>query len=391
MSDKLTRSAKRLSHYKTGVFAEFNEVVLKREAEGKKVYNLSVGTPDFPTEKHIMDAISTACQNPDNYKYTLRDDPRMIESFIKYYKRRFGVDLETDEVISVYGTQEGMGHLALAIADPDDVILIPNPGYPIFEAGAHLSGAEMYFYPLLEENNFLPDFDSIPEDVAKRARFLVISYPYNPVCTAATDEVYKKAIEFGNKYNCMIIHDNAYSDIIFDGRVGGSFMQYEGAKEIGAEFYSLSKSFNVTGCRISFLVGNKEIISAMKLLKTQYDFGMFLPLQLGAIAALEGPMDGVKERCDEYERRRNALCDGLTNIGWEVKRSEGTMFVWAKIPAKYKTSREFVFALVEKAGVVCTPGDSFGSLGEGYVRFALVKSVEEINEIVEVIKNAGVL
>lgn len=384
-------SADRLDYYSTGVFAKFNEIVLKRQKEGKPVYNLSVGTPDFPTEKHILDAISEAAKDPDNYKYTLRDYPDMIQAFIEYYKKRFGVELEEDEVISVYGTQEGMGHLSLALADPEDVILLPNPGYPIFEAGAHLSGAEMYFYPLLAENNFLPDFDKIPEDIAKRAKLLILSYPYNPVCTAADDSVYEKAIEFAQKYDILIIHDNAYSDIIFDGRKGGSFLNYKGAKEIGAEFYSLSKSFNVTGCRISFLVGNKEIIKAMRLLKTQYDFGMFRPLQIGAIAALTGPMDGVEERRLEYERRRNALCDGLTEIGWPVKRSEGTMFVWAKIPEKYATTEEFVFELIEKSGVVCTPGDSFGSLGEGYVRFALVKSVDEIKEIVKVIDKSGVL
>jgi len=384
-------SADRLDHYSTGVFAKFNEIVLKRQKEGKPVYNLSVGTPDFPTEKYILDAISEAAKDPANYKYTLRDYPDMIQAFIEYYKKRFGVELEEDEVISVYGTQEGMGHLSLALADPDDVILLPNPGYPIFEAGAHLSGAEMYFYPLLAENNFLPDFDTIPEDIAKRAKLLILSYPYNPVCTAADDSVYEKAIEFAKKYDILIIHDNAYSDIIFDGRVGGSFLQYEGAKEIGAEFYSLSKSFNVTGCRISFLVGNKEIIKAMRLLKTQYDFGMFRPLQIGAIAALTGPMDGVKERRVEYELRRNALCDGLTAIGWPVKRSEGTMFVWAKIPEKYATTAEFVSELIDKSGVVCTPGDSFGSLGEGYVRFALVKNVDEIKEIVDVIDKSGVL
>lgn len=384
-------SADRLDYYTTGVFAKFNEIVLKRQAEGKPVYNLSVGTPDFPTEKYILDAISEAAKDPANYKYTLRDYPDMIEAFIAYYKRRFGVELEEDEVISVYGTQEGMGHLALALADPDDLILLPNPGYPIFEAGAHLSGAELYFYPLLEENNFLPDFDSIPEDVAKRAKLLILSYPYNPVCTAADDSVYEKAIEFSQKYDILIIHDNAYSDIIFDGRKGGSFLEYKGAKEIGAEFYSLSKSFNVTGCRISFLVGNKEIIKAMRLLKTQYDFGMFRPLQIGAIAALTGPFDGVEARKKEYELRRNALCDGLTAIGWPVKRSEGTMFVWAKIPEKYHSTEEFVFELIEKSGVVCTPGDSFGSLGEGYVRFALVKSVDEIKEIVDVIDKSGVL
>lgn len=383
--------SERLDHFQTGIFADLNEKQLKLAEEGRKIYNLSVGTPDFHPPQHIMDAIRTAAADPENYKYSLRDLPEMLLAVKHYYKTRFGVEVSTDEITSVDGTQEGMGHLGMALTSPGDVALLPNPGYPIFEAGAYLGGAELSFYPLTEENDFQPDFSTIPEEVAERAKFMVLSYPYNPVCRAAREEVYKEAIAFAKKYNVIIIHDNAYSDIIYDGKTGGSFLQYEGAKEVGAEFFSLSKSFNVTGCRISFLVGNKKIVDALKLLRSQYNFGMFLPIQYGAIAALTGPLDFVKEQCKKYEKRRNALCGGLRRIGWNVPDSEGTMFVWAKIPVGYKTSREFCMALMEKAGVVCTPGDAFGSLGEGYVRFALVLPAYELEEIVDVINLSGVL
>jgi len=387
---EITKAA-RLSHFQTGIFADLNEKQLELIKRGKKVYNLSVGTPDFEPAPHIVEAVSKAASDPKKYVYSLRDLPQMLEAVKAYYKKRFGVDVETDEIMSVNGTQEGMGHLGMALASEGDVVILPNPGYPIFEAGAWLSGAELYFYPLVKENDFLPDFDSIPEDVAKRAKFLVLSYPYNPVCAVATPDVYRKAIAFGKKYNVMIIHDNAYSDIIYDGAYGGSFLEYEGAKEVGAEFFSLSKSFNVTGARISFLIGNKKIVDALKLLRTQYDFGMFIPAQYGAIAALTGPLDMVKEQCKMYEARRDALCGGLRSIGWDVPDSKGTMFAWAPIPPHFSSSRQFCMELMEKTGVVCTPGDAFGSLGEGYVRFALTKTVEEIEEVIRVIDESGIL
>ncbi len=387
---EITQSS-RLSHFQTGIFADLNEKQLELVKKGRRVYNLSVGTPDFEPAPHIVEAISKAAADPKKYVYSLRDLPEMLEAVQAYYKKRFGVEVETNEIMSVNGTQEGMGHLGMALASEGDVVILPNPGYPIFEAGAYLSGAELYFYPLVKENDFLPNFDAIPEEIARRAKCLVLSYPYNPVCAVATSEIYRKAIAFGKKYNVMIIHDNAYSDIIYDGAYGGSFLEYEGAKEVGAEFFSLSKSFNVTGARISFLVGNKNIVDALKLLRTQYDFGMFIPIQYGAIAALTGPTEGVKEQCKQYEARRDALCGGLRSIGWEVPDSKGTMFAWAPIPPHFSTSREFCMALMEQTGVVCTPGDAFGSLGEGYVRFALTKTVEEIKEVIQVIDESGIL
>lgn len=381
----------RLNHFSTGIFADLNEKRLKLEAEGKKIFNFSVGTPDFLPPAHITEAISEAAKNPENYGYSLRDLPELLEAVKEYYQKRFGVMVETDEITSVNGTQEGMGHLGMALLSDGETAILPNPGYPIFETGVYLGGGVPYYYPLTKENGFLPVFEDIPEDVARKAKMMVISYPYNPVCKTAPDEIYEKAIAFAKKYNIIVIHDNAYSDIIFDGKTGGSFLRFDGAKEVGAEFFSLSKSFNVTGARISFLVGNKKIIDALKLLRSQFDFGMFIPLQLGAIAALRGSLDGVKKQCQLYEERKNVFCESLKDIGWEVPGCDGTMFLWAPIPEKYRSSKQFRLDLMEKAGVVCTPGAAFGEQGEGYVRFALVAPPEKIREAVKSIQDSGIL
>ena len=234
--------------------------------------------------------------------------------------------------------------------------------------------AKVWQYPLLEENNFLPILSKIPEDVAKQAKYMVVSYPANPICRTAPESFYRELIAFAKKYNIIILHDNAYSDIVYGGRKGGSFLQYEGAKEVGIEFYSLSKSFNYTGARMSFAVGNREIVQKFRALRTQFDYGTFLPVQYGAAAALNGPFDGVEKQCQLYEERNHVLCGGLREIGWNVPDSEGTMFVWAPLPEGYTNSEEFCVELMERSGVICVPGSSFGSLGEGYVRMALVSS-----------------
>lgn len=384
-------TAKMLSHFETGIFAALDEKKEELMKQGKKVYNFSVGTPDFKPAPHIMKAFCESGADPNNYKYSLRDLPEMLEAVKDYYMERFGVQVEVDEITSVHGSQEGIGHIGMALTTPGDVAILPNPGYPIFEAGAFLGGAEMYFYPLKEENQYGIDFAAIPEDIAKKAKFMVLSYPYNPVCSIAPEGIYDEAIAFAKKYNIILIHDNAYSDIVYDGNYGGSFLEHEGAKEVGVEFFSLSKSFNVTGLRISFVVGNKKVVDALKKLRSQIDFGMPIPIQHAAIAALRGPKDMVKEQCRMYEERRNALCGGMRSIGWNMQDSKGTMFAWAKIPDKFKTSEEFCIALMEKTGVICTPGHAFGTLGEGYVRFALVHPVEVIEEVVKIIDESGIL
>ncbi|MGN0513469.1 MAG: aminotransferase class I/II-fold pyridoxal phosphate-dependent enzyme [Lachnospiraceae bacterium] len=385
------KRADMLDHFQTGIFAALNDKKDEMIKSGRKVYNLSVGTPDFKPQQHIMDALSEAAKDPKQYGYALKDLPELLEAVKDYYKDRFGVDLSTDEITSINGSQEGIGHIGMALTSPGDIAILPNPGYPIFETGAYLGGAKMYFYPLTADNDYLPQFDKIPEDVARKAKFMILSYPYNPVCAVGTPEMYRQAIAFAKKYNIIIIHDNAYSDIIYDGVKGGSFLSYEGAKEVGVECFSLSKSFNVTGCRISFVVGNKEVVDAIKLLRSQIDFGMFLPIQRAAIAALRGPRDAVKKQCMEYQRRRDALCGGFRRIGWDVPDSKGTMFAWAPIPPKFKSSEKFCLALMDKTGVICTPGHAFGSLGEGYVRFALVLPVDVIEEMIDVVDKSGIL
>lgn len=389
INDKI--AAKRLKHFQTGIFAELNDKKDEMEQQGKHIYNLSVGTPDFEPPKHIMDAVLEAASKPENYKYSLRDIPELLDAVSGYYKKRFGVDIAPDCITGVHGTQEGMGHVGMALLDEGDLVLLPNPGYPIFEAGSYLSGADMYFYDLKEENDFLPVLSDIPEEIAKKAKLMIVSYPYNPVCRTAPRSFYEELVAFAKKYNIFVIHDNAYSDIIYDGKVGESFLSVPGAMEIGAEFFSLSKSFNVTGARVSFFLGRKDAVDALKLLRSQFDFGTFLPIQYGAIAALNGSNEFVKKQCAEYQKRRDALCGGFRSIGWNVPDSQGTMFVWAPVPEGYASSREFCMTMVECAGVLCTPGDAFGTGGEGYVRFALVMPPEELAKVVQAVDESGIL
>lgn len=387
---KLTFSDK-TEMFGEGIFAVLNEKKNEMVKEGKKIYNLSVGTPDFEPPEHIRKAVAEAALKPENYKYSLTDLPELTEAMQSFYQKRFGVQLEKNEIMSMNGSQEGMTHFAWALCNPGDVVLVPNPGYPIFKIGPELCDAVTVEYPLYEKNNFLPKLEDIPEETARKARFMVVSYPSNPVCSAADDCFYQELIAFAKKYDIMILHDNAYSDIVFDGKKGGSFLQYEGAKEVGVEFYSLSKSFNYTGARVSFCVGNAQIVEKFRTIRSQIDYGIFYPVQYGAIAALTGPQDSVAEQCKKYERRSRTLCRGLSQIGWKVKDTQGTMFVWAPLPEGFHNSNEFCMELMEKSGVICTPGSSFGSLGEGYVRFALVLPEEELQAAVESIRKSGIL
>ena len=374
-----------------GIFNILNEK--KKDLLNKeiKVFNFSIGTPDFQPAPHIMEAMQEACKNPQNYKYAIDDKPELLQAMISYYKNRFGVTLYENEIMTVYGSQEGMAHLGWALCDPGDIVLVPNPGYPIFSIGPMFCDARIVEYPIYPEDNYMLKFENIPEEIAKKAKLIVVSYPLNPVCAVADDAFYKELIAFAKKYNIIVLHDNAYADIVYGGRVGKSFLEYEGAKEVGVEFYSLSKTYNMTGMRISFTVGNAEIISQFKKVRSQIDYGIFPAIQLAAVAALTGPQDMVKEQCAEYERRNKALCGGLRSIGWNVPDSQGSMFVWAKIPDGFAGSEAFVLELMEKSGVIVVPGTAFGSLGEGYVRFALVYPVEVIKDAVKAIAESGII
>lgn len=383
--------AGRMKDYEEGIFQILNEKKEEVEKTGKKVYNLSVGTPDFEPAPHIMEAVVKAAKKPENYKYSLKEIPELIEAVKIRYKKRYQVALESSEITAVYGSQEGIAHIGLSLCNPGDVVLVPDPGYPIFSIGPSLAMAELVTYPLLKENHYLPDLKGMNEDIKKRAKFMIVSYPLNPVCKAAPDSFYEELIPWAKENNIIIVHDNAYSDIIYDGRIGKSILYFEGAKDICVEFYSLSKSYNYTGARMGFLVGNEFLVQNFKKLRSQIDYGAFLPVQYGAVAALAGPDDGIKEQCIEYQKRRDALCRGLRSIGWDIEDSEGTMFAWAEIPKGYRNDVDFVMELLEKSGVLCTPGSSFGRLGKGHVRFALTMPESAIKEAIQAIADSGIL
>lgn len=384
------QASQRLDRFGAEVFASLNNKLLALKAQGKTIYNMSVGTPDFKPYDHVVEALTQAAQYPEMWKYALRDLPELKQAVCDYYERRFGVSGITPSMVqSCNGTQEGVGHLGLALLDPGDTILVPDPCYPVFEAGAKIADAKLEYYPLVAEHNYLPYVAGIDPEVADRAKYMIVSLPANPVGSVGTPEVYEEIIAFAREHDLLIVHDNAYSDIVFDGEPGGSFLQYPGALEVGVEFFSLSKSFNVTGARIGFLVGREDVVSAFAKLRGQIDFGMFFPIQKAAIACLNGPRDEVEAQRLKYQERRDALCDGLEGLGWERPNAHGSMFVWAKLPGGRTDSMAFCEELMEKAGVVVTPGASFGPSGEGHVRMALVLPPDQIALAVEAIREAG--
>lgn len=384
------QASQRLDRFGAEVFASLNNKLLALKAQGKTIYNMSVGTPDFKPYDHVVEALTQAAQDPEMWKYALRDLPELKQAVCDYYERRFGVSGITPSMVqSCNGTQEGVGHLGLALLDPGDTILVPDPCYPVFEAGAKIADAKLEYYPLVAEHNYLPYVAGIDPEVADRAKYMIVSLPANPVGSVGTPEVYEEIIAFAREHDLLIVHDNAYSDIVFDGEPGGSFLQYPGALGVGVEFFSLSKSFNVTGARIGFLVGREDVVSAFAKLRGQIDFGMFFPIQKAAIACLNGSRDEVEAQRLKYQERRDALCDGLEGLGWERPNAHGSMFVWAKLPGGRTDSMAFCEELMEKAGVVVTPGASFGPSGEGHVRMALVLPPDQIALAVEAIREAG--
>lgn len=382
--------SRRLDLFGDEVFAALNARRRALEAEGRCVYDLSVGTPDFEPPAHVVEALRESAADPANWKYSLHDKDELLAAVCSYYEGRFGVaGVTPDMVMSCRGTQEGLGYVCAALADPGEVGLVPDPCYPVFQNATLLAGARPAYYPLTAEHDFLPCLSEIPAEVADAAKYLILSLPANPVGSVGTPEVYEEAISFAREHDLIVIHDNAYSDIVFDGEPGGSFLAYPGAAEVGVEFLSLSKSFNVTGARLSFLVGRPDVVAAARKLRGQVDFGMFYPEQDAAIAALTGPRDSVERQRLLYQERRDALCDGLEAIGWERPNAHGSMFVWARIPGGRTDSMSFALELMERSGVIVTPGASFGPSGEGYVRMALVMPPDELREAVAAIAAAG--
>lgn len=382
--------SRRLDLFGDEVFAALNARRRALEAEGRRVYDLSVGTPDFEPPAHVVEALRESAADPANWKYSLHDKDELLAAVCSYYEDRFGVaGVTPDMVMSCRGTQEGLGYVCAALADPGEVGLVPDPCYPVFQNATLLAGARPAYYPLTAEHDFLPCLSEVPAEVADAAKYLILSLPANPVGSVGTPEVYEEAIAFARAHDLVVIHDNAYSDIVFDGEPGGSFLAYPGAAEVGVEFLSLSKSFNVTGTRLSFLVGRPDVVAAARKLRGQVDFGMFYPEQDAAIAALTGPHDSVEHQRLLYQERRDALCDGLEAIGWERPNAHGSMFVWARIPGGGTDSMAFALELMERSGVIVTPGASFGPSGEGYVRMALVMPPDELREAVAAIAAAG--
>jgi len=379
------------SQFGANIFNQLNQKKNARLQQGLPVWNLSIGTPDFAPDAHVMEAVSKAALDAENYKYSLTELPRLTKAVQDWYLRRFGVSLAAEEITSVYGSQEGIAHIAMALCDPGEIILAPSPCYPIFSIGPALCGARIEYYNLDPNNEWLPDLDGIDPEAAKAAKAIIVSFPSNPTCAILPDSFYLKLIDFANRNNIIVIHDNAYSEIYFDGNRPGSFLAFPGAKEIGVEFNSLSKTYNLTGARLSFLVGNPAIVGRFRDVRSQIDYGSFLPTQYAAIAALEGPQDSVAQHRAEYQRRRDTLCGGLDAIGWKGVGSKATMFAWAPLPNGYTDSAAFCAELIDRSGVICTPGAAFGPGGEGYVRFALTLPCDKLQEAIRAVDECGIL
>ena len=383
--------AKRMEQFGEGVFSRLAEMRKNRVAEGKEVFDLSIGAPNIPPAKRIMEVMAKAVMEPKNYVYAINDTQEMLQAVAQWYQRRYGVTLDADtEICSLLGSQDGLSHIALSILDAGDVMLVPDPCYPIFADGPRLAGAELYYMPQKKENDYVIQLQDIPEEVAKKAKFMLVSYPNNPTAAMAPESFYHELVAFAKKYDIIVLHDNAYSELVFDGRSWGSFLSIPGAKDVGVEFNSLSKTYGLAGARIGYCLGNSRVVSMLKTLKSNMDYGMFLPIQAAAVEAITGDQSVVAETRAAYERRRDVLCDGLIAAVWQMDKPPGTMFVWAPVPEQYADSESFVRDLLDKTGVLVTPGSAFGPSGEGYVRMALVQSEEDMQRIVEAVKQSGI-
>lgn len=381
--------SKRMNLFPESIFTTLAKKAAQRKQAGLEVFDFSTGTPNIPPTKRIREVLSKAALEPNNYVYAISDLPALIEAVIIWYQRRYNVNINEHEVCSLLGSQEGLSHLAMTLINEGDTVLVPNPSYPVFKDGPLIAGARIIDMPLLEENNYLIDFDAISIEDAKLAKLMIVSYPNNPTCGVANDEFYLKLIEFAKTYDIIVLHDNAYSELLFEGS-GKSFMSYPGAKEIGIEFNSLSKSYGLAGARIGFAIGNQEIIKQLKTLKSNMDYGMFIPVQLAAIEAITGDQQCVEQTRSAYRKRRDAFLYQADKIGWKIDQTKGTMFIWARIPHQYQTSLDFVNDLFEQTGVLLVPGSAFGTYGEGFVRIALIQEIEMIEKVFTIINEKDI-
>ena len=382
----------RMTRFGEGIFAVLLAEKNRQLAAGRHIVDLSVGTPNIPPAPHVIEALVKSASDPASYVYAISDTAALQQAAADWYARRYGVEIDPQhEVVSLLGSQEGLAHIALSIVDEGEVVLVPDPCYPVFGDGPAIAGAKLHYMPMTADRDYLIDFSQIPEETAKAARLMVVSYPNNPTTAMAPDWWYEELIAFARKYDIIVLHDNAYSELTFDGRTGGSFLAHPGAKEVGVEFNSLSKTYGLAGARCGFCLGNREVVAHLRTLKSNMDYGMFLPVQQAAIAAITGDQDCVRTTRVAYEKRRNFLCDGLSAIGWPIPRPAATMFIWAPLPAGWTDSRAFAMALLEKTGVMVTPGSAFGPSGEGHVRLALVQTEAEMAWAIESIRNSGIL
>jgi LL-diaminopimelate aminotransferase len=364
----------------------FQEVAnRKQEAikKGKDVIDLSIGSPDFPPPSFVVDSLVEYAKDGSKYGYTLKGISEFNEAVSYFYRQRYSVELDAkSEVLQLMGSQDGLAHLATALINPGDYVLVPDPGYPIYEASVTIAGGTIYPMPLTEENGYLPRLDNIPLEILNKTKMMILSYPGNPVTALADKSFFEDVVTFAKLHNILIVHDFAYSELIFDGHPQISFMSVPGAKEVGIEFNSLSKTFNMAGCRIGYVIGHHQAIEILASLKSHIDYGIFYPIQKAAVTALTSDYSFLDDQVRHYEIRRDALITGLEKSGWKVPKSSATMFVWAHIPAGW-TSRDFAFKLMEQTGVAVIPGDAFGKQGEGYVRIAIVQPPERLTEAAE--------
>lgn len=376
--------ADRVKNLPPYLFAAIDRMKAEAKARGVDLIDLSIGDPDMPTPQNIVEAMKKAVEDPSNHRYPSYEGmPSYRKAVADWYKIRFNVDIDpSTEVLSLIGSKEGIGHIPLAFVNPGDIVLVPSPGYPVYPVGTLFAGGVSYIMPLYESNGFLPDFSSIPESILKKAKLMFINYPNNPTSAVAGKEFFEKVVEIAKTYNIIVCHDAAYSEIYYDGIKPMSFLEVEGAKEVGIEFHSLSKTYNMTGWRIGFAVGNRDVIAGLGKIKTNLDSGVFQAIQEAAITALNTGDDVLRPIRDTYQKRRDALYEGLKKMGLQVMKPLATFYLWARVPDGFDSSG-FVAHLLEKAGVMITPGVGFGSPGEGYVRFALTVNVDRIKEAVE--------
>jgi LL-diaminopimelate aminotransferase len=378
------RLAQKLQNLPPYLQAEANRRIAAMRAQGVDVINLGIGNPDMPTPDSIVEALCEAAHDPRNHGYpNYYGIPELRQAFASYYRRRFGIALDLDsEVVPLIGSKEGLVHLTNVLCDPGDIVLCPDPAYPVYRIAAILAGADVYAVPLLEENGYLPDLDAIPQWVAKRAKLLWLNYPNNPTAATANLSFFSRALEFARAYDIVLAHDNAYADVTFDGYVAPSLLQVEGAKETAVEFCSLSKSYNMAGWRVGALVGRSEVTKAVARVKTNVDSGIFTPIQYAAITALETDQAWIHERNLVYHRRRDRAVDALQSSGIRVNKPKASLYVWGSVPGRY-TSMDFCLHLLEETGVWMTPGSGFGEQGEGYFRLSLAAPDDRLDEAIK--------